>query len=210
MFGTEGVRQRALRSDSIRNRRAIIDTLEAILREGEEEATMSEVTRRSGFSPATVYRYFPTLKDLHKAFLLQIIEELYEQTQELEGYGAEKFEAILAIWLKVVERYGPAMVFARSKQGFMTRFYQGEPHVMALYRVWGQSIEEMLVEHDLPPESFPYAFMLYNSILNSREILDLQTATELSDGGLVRYFSTVFQSALEGMKSVELWVPEGY
>lgn len=193
-------RQRRVRSDSVRNEQALVRAVGELLREDPEAATMPTVADRAGLSLATAYRYFPTLDALHRRFMLSVVERLLEETENLHETGQERFVAILRRWLTVVDKYGPAMVLVRSREGFLTRLEQGEPQTVALDRIWGSAIRGIMAEEGVPPDRYDLALSLYNALLNSREILDLRVARGMDDEQLSSHLVRVFKGAVSGLK----------
>lgn len=192
-------RQRALRQDSIRNERALVEAVGQLLAEAPEDATMPAVAERAGLSLATAYRYFPTLDELHRRFMLSVVERADATTSGYQETGRALFERILTHWIDVVEVYGPAMVLVRSREGFLTRFQQGEGQAIALDRMWGRAIRDMMADAGVPAERYPLALALYNTLLNSREILDLRAAAGMEKSELVAHLSRVYRAALKGL-----------
>ncbi|GAA2175910.1 TetR family transcriptional regulator [Agrococcus versicolor] len=192
-------RRRAPRQDAIRNERALVAAVGELLREDPEEATMPAVAERAGLSLATAYRYFPTLEQLHRRFMLSVVEHADATTTDFEQRGRELFERILAHWIDVVSVYGPAMVLVRSREGFLVRLEAGEGQASALDRMWGRAIRDLMREAGVAESRYPLALGLYNALLNSREILDVRDATGMADGALVQHLSRVYRAALRGL-----------
>ncbi|WP_144720980.1 TetR/AcrR family transcriptional regulator [Agrococcus jejuensis] len=192
-------RRRAPRQDAIRNEQALVDAVGALLREAPDEATMPAVAARAGLSLATAYRYFPTLDQLHRRFMLSVVERADATTSAYPERGQALFERILAHWIDVVEVYGPAMVLVRSREGFLTRFGHGEGQAVALDRMWGRAIRDLMVDSGVPESRYPLALTLYNALLNSREILDVRAATGMAGDELVSHLSRVYRAALQGL-----------
>ena len=193
-------RQRRLRQDSIRNQQELVVAVGELLREDPDSATMPAVAERAGLSLATAYRYFPTLDELHRKFMLSVIDELYESTKTLQSHGLDLFKDTMAQWLKVVAEYGPAMVLVRSREGFLTRLKAGEPHACALERVWGPPIGQLLAEATIDGSQLPYALSLFNAMFNSREIMDFRAVEGMPDGQLVQRCGRLYWSALQGLR----------
>jgi len=193
-------RQRALRQDAVENKRELIRAVGELLRENPEEATMPAVAERAGLSLTTAYRYFPTLGDLHKTFMLSVIAQLGEVTSLLKSSGTIRFKEILYHWMQVVDMYGPAMVRVRSREGFLTRYHAGESHTRAMEQVWGKAIRGMLAERDIPSHAFPLALTVFNALANSREVIDIREATGMDYTQAAKYFSKLYQAALEALK----------
>lgn len=192
-------RQRALRQDAIRNERVLIEAVGQLLAESPEHATMPAVAERAGLSLATAYRYFPTLDQLHRRFMLSVVERADATTSAYQERGRALFERILGHWIDVVEVYGPAMVLVRSREGFLTRFHEGEGQATALSHMWGLAIRDLMAEAGVAEERYPLALALYNTLLNSREILDLRAAAGMDKPELVAHLSRVYRAALVGL-----------
>ena len=193
-------RQRRLRQDSIRNQQELVVAVGELLREDPDSATMPAVAERAGLSLATAYRYFPTLDELHRKFMLSVIDELYESTKTLESTGMDLFKETMAQWLRVVAEYGPAMVLVRSREGFLTRLKAGEPHACALERVWGPPVRQLLKEAGIDGRQLPYALSLFNAMFNSREIMDFRAVEGMPDEQLVQRCSRLYWGALQGLR----------
>nr|WP_277603969.1 TetR/AcrR family transcriptional regulator [Agrococcus sp. ARC_14] len=169
------------------------------MEESPEEATMPTVAERAGLSLATAYRYFPTLDQLHRRFMLSVVERAHATTSTYEERGRALFERILDHWIDVIEVYGPAMVLVRSREGFLTRFSEGEGQAMALDGMWGRAIRDLMAEAGVGEERYPLALALYNTLLNSREILDLRAGGRMEKPELVAHLSRVYRAALGGL-----------
>ncbi|MFF2319136.1 TetR/AcrR family transcriptional regulator [Arthrobacter sp. NPDC058097] len=193
-------RQRRLRQDSIRNQQELVVAVGELLREDPDSATMPAVAERAGLSLATAYRYFPTLDELHRKFMLSVIDELHESTKTLQSTGMDLFRGTMAQWLQVVAEYGPAMVLVRSREGFLTRLKAGEPHARALERVWGPPIRQLLEEANIDGNQLPYALSLFNAMFNSREIMDFRAVENIPDEQLVERCSRLYWSAIQGLR----------
>ncbi|MFE4836269.1 TetR/AcrR family transcriptional regulator [Arthrobacter sp. NPDC056691] len=196
-------RQRRLRQDSIRNQQELVVAVGELLREDPDSATMPAVAERAGLSLATAYRYFPTLDELHRKFMLSVIDGLYESTRGLQSNGMDRFKDTMAQWLKVVAEYGPAMVLVRSREGFLTRLRAGEPHARALERVWGPPVRQLLEEANIDGSQLPYALSLFNAMFNSREIMDFRAVESMPDGQLVQRCSRLYWNALQGLRGTK-------
>ncbi|WP_240423705.1 TetR/AcrR family transcriptional regulator [Microbacterium halotolerans] len=195
-------RKRRLRSDAIRNERELVAAMGSLLKESPQTATMPAVAKAAGLSPATAYRYFPTLDALHRRFMLSTIEELQEATADLRSSGSERFGDVLRCWLDILSEYGSAMVHVASREGFLTRLKADEPHTRAIKAAWGEAISGMLAECGEEPSMLDLALALFNSMVNAREILDLRASSGLSDEQVVAYLTAAFAGALTGLRAV--------
>lgn len=196
-------RQRAVRQDAVRNKAQLVRAVGELLAADPAEALMPAVAERAGLSLTTAYRYFPTMDHLHREFMLSVIHRLQQETSLLTSTGTARFEEILHQWVRIVSQYGEAMVIVRSREGFLTRYGQGEAHTLAMAQAWGEAIRGMLEERGIAAGQFPWALTLFNALVNSREILDARTAAGFSDRQLVQHFSTLYQASLEGIRKPE-------
>lgn len=194
-------RQRAVRQDAVRNKAELVRAVGELLMSDPDHALMPAVAERAGLSLTTAYRYFPTMDHLHREFMLSVIRRLHDETSLLTSTGTARFDEILHHWVRIVSHYGEAMVIVRSREGFLTRYLHGEAHTLAIAQVWGEALRGMLEERGMQPSRFPSALTLFNTLVNSREILDARTALGLSDRQLVQHFSTLYQAALEGIRN---------
>jgi AcrR family transcriptional regulator len=87
-----------LRADQVAlTRQRVIDAVVELTAEAGAELTVAEVARRSGISPATIYRHFPTRDDLVSAAANDRI--LLGVPAETDQFGAEQLRAhLLALW----------------------------------------------------------------------------------------------------------------
>ncbi|GAA1019897.1 TetR family transcriptional regulator [Acrocarpospora pleiomorpha] len=192
-------RKRRLRRDAIRNEKQLVAAVGTLLREAPAMATMQAVAEQAGLSLATAYRYFPTLDALNRRFMLSVIEELQQATADLHSTGTERFKDILRLWLDVLREYGPAMVHVSSREGFLTRLEAGEKHTNAIKAVWGSAISQMLDEEGISQRRLAFALGIFNSLVNSREILDLRATTSMTDEQLVSHLTAVYRGAIGGL-----------
>lgn len=194
-------RQRAVRQDAVRNKAELVRSVGELLMSDPDRALMPAVAEHAGLSLTTAYRYFPTMDHLHREFMLSVIRRLQDETSLLTSSGTARFEEILHHWVRIVSHHGDAMVIVRSREGFLTRYLHGEAHTLAIAQVWGEALRGMLEERDMSVNRFPSALTLFNTLVNSREILDIRTAMGLTDRQLVQHFSTLYQAALEGIRN---------
>ncbi|MEU4426417.1 helix-turn-helix domain-containing protein [Actinoplanes sp. NPDC024001] len=71
-----------LRADAARNRTRILDAAEAVFAELGPTASTEEVARRAGVAIGTVFRHFPTKKDLLAAIMKRLLAQLVADAGE--------------------------------------------------------------------------------------------------------------------------------
>src|ERR1700755_2827819 len=70
------------RSDAQRNRERLLAAATEAFREADEQVSLEEVARRAGVGIGTLYRNFPTRKDLLVAVYIGEIEEVVKADEE--------------------------------------------------------------------------------------------------------------------------------
>src|SRR2546423_15626534 len=71
-------RERAQRSDAVRNRKRVIKAARSVMARDGLDAQMEEIARRAHVGVGTVYRHFPTKDDLVEALAFERFERLAE------------------------------------------------------------------------------------------------------------------------------------
>ncbi|MGC4744345.1 TetR/AcrR family transcriptional regulator [Micromonospora sp. DT201] len=72
----------SLRADAQRNRARILDAAEAVFAEFGTRASTEEVARRADVAIGTVFRHFPTKRDLLVAIMKRLLAQLVEEAEE--------------------------------------------------------------------------------------------------------------------------------
>jgi AcrR family transcriptional regulator len=70
-----------LRADAERNRRQLVETARAVFAERGLDAPLDEIARRAGVGNATLYRRFPTRRDLIGAVFLDTLRQVVEASE---------------------------------------------------------------------------------------------------------------------------------
>jgi AcrR family transcriptional regulator len=92
----------AKRTDALRNRERVLQAARAAFAEGGTEVSMAEVIRRSGVGSATVYRNFPSRRELLEAILDGEINDFCDAASTIAGDTAA---ARLTAWLRQLGDY---------------------------------------------------------------------------------------------------------
>jgi AcrR family transcriptional regulator len=99
------------RADALRNRQRIIEAARAAFAESGPETSMAEVARRSGVSPATLYRNFESRHELLEALLTDEVDEVCAAAATVEGVGpAERLTAWLRRFFQYVTTKRPVVI----------------------------------------------------------------------------------------------------
>lgn len=190
------------RRDTVRNKRRLLNAAGELLREDPKNASMPAIADKAQLSVATAYRYFPTLEELHSAYLHSVLVNLRDYTLASPLHGTALFEDVIARWVKLLETYGPAMIQVRSKEGFLTRLHAHDEVIQTVHDAWERPIREVLRELGVPEEHFDFALMFYNSMFDPREINDmLHNRGTLSQEGVLHTLIQAYYGALRGMSA---------
>ncbi|HKU26165.1 MAG TPA: TetR/AcrR family transcriptional regulator, partial [Candidatus Sulfotelmatobacter sp.] len=78
---------------------------------------MADIAKEANVSPATAYRYFPTLEDLHSEYLFSVVLNLRDYSLASSLSGKRIFHDVVRAWIGVLDTYGKAMTQIRSRNG---------------------------------------------------------------------------------------------
>lgn len=89
-----------MRADARRNYERLLSAADEVFTERGADASLEEVARRAGVGIGTLYRHFPTRRDLTEALIRDWAEDLAAQARAL----AERHDpaTALAEWLRVI------------------------------------------------------------------------------------------------------------
>jgi AcrR family transcriptional regulator len=92
----------AKRTDALRNRERVLQAAREAFAEGDAEVSMAAIIRRAGVGSATVYRNFPSRRELLEAILGEEIKGVCDAAATIAGDTAE---ARLTAWLRRFSDY---------------------------------------------------------------------------------------------------------
>jgi AcrR family transcriptional regulator len=90
------------RTDALRNRERVLQAAREAFAEGGAAVSMAEIIRRSGIGSATVYRNFPSRRDLLEAVYVEEVNEVLAAASTITG---ETAQARLMAWLRRFSQY---------------------------------------------------------------------------------------------------------
>ncbi|MFD3485575.1 TetR/AcrR family transcriptional regulator [Streptomyces sp. NPDC058665] len=189
---------RKLRSDTRRNRRRLLEAVGELARESPDQLTMQAVASRAEIGPATAYRYYSSMDDVLAAYVLSVVEELRDFSEESTAQGRPLFDAVVDKWVDLLAEHGPALVRLRSRRGYLERLHNGNEIITALRDGWTEPVRGLLDDLGLPAEMLEYALFLSNMIFDPREIQDLLQETGLSRREVITRLSEAYRGALRG------------
>jgi AcrR family transcriptional regulator len=194
-------RTSSTRSDAIRNRRGLLAAAGELLREAPDTVTVLAVARRAGLSPATAYRYFPTLEQLRAAYLHEVVLALRDYSQACGATGTDLFEETLHEWGRLLEEHGTAMVALRSRRGFLERLRANDDVITTVRDAWERPIRAVMATLNTPPEYFDHALQLCNLLVDPREILDL-LATGMTMPHVLDHLTRTYYGAITAWTNI--------
>ena len=121
-----------LRSDAIRNRKAILGAARELFADS-AEVSMCEVARRAGVGQATLYRNFPD----HQALAAEVLVEQLERITELAAECADDPDAFFVLLRSLVERMADTYALgelARGDAGAGSQLERDRQHIAGLMK----------------------------------------------------------------------------
>lgn len=187
-----------LRRDALRNIGQLLRATGDLLRSNPSEASMQNIAEKANVSPATAYRYFPTLQHLHTEFLYSILVAVRDFSFGSQARGTQLFEAVCLNWVETLEMYGPALTQIRSTQGFLERLDVDDSVATVIRDTWERPVREVLRELGISEKHTRHCLFLSNTLLDSREIGDLLQTEGLTRKQLAFLLSEAFYGAARG------------
>ncbi|NJP69121.1 TetR/AcrR family transcriptional regulator [Streptomyces spiramenti] len=92
-----------LRADAARNRDRIVAAAREVFAAEGQKAPLDEIARSAGVGNATLYRHFPTRRDLVVAVVRDVSERAADRAEEALAAGVDPFEALRGLFLAGVE-----------------------------------------------------------------------------------------------------------
>jgi AcrR family transcriptional regulator len=162
-----------VRRDAERNRARLIDAAEVLLTRSPTLVTMGEVAREAGLSPATAYRYFPSIEDLLDAFLQEVVTGLRDFSHDCAARGHRLHHEVVDEWIRLIRVHGAGMIQTRSRRGYLSRLHEQDPVIVAAREAWERPIRVIMRLENIPDDRFEVALFLHNILFDPREIVDL-------------------------------------
>jgi AcrR family transcriptional regulator len=176
----------------------LIDAMEELLNAGKLPATMSDLGKAAGMSTATTYRYFQSLEEVTQAYLIRIMTELRDFSVTREETGTALLYVISRFWVDVVIEHGQVLVQVRSRKGFLERMHRQVASTVLGVEARRRALLGALSESGLPSTMLEDAAMLYNTMFDPRDILDLINIRSLDADRVTHVLISSFVGALKG------------
>jgi AcrR family transcriptional regulator len=189
--------RRRMRSDTARNRRALVQAAGRLFAATTEPVTMVDIARAAEVSTATAYRQFTSVEEVLSAFRYSVGLELREYAVTLTGPGSERLLAVSRRWVDLVVEHGRAMVGHRSPQGYLERLRAGVEYLTVQADALADPLTETVAQMGLRALG-DEALFLWNMLFDPREILDLVDTAGLTPVQTADRLTATLRGALAG------------
>jgi len=180
------------------SRQLLVRVNARLLKRGTPSANMTELARSAGVSTSTAYRHFASLDDVAQEHRTQVLIELRDFGAQQPEIGRELLSALSRRWVDLVMEHGHVLVTARSQRGFYERIANAIPSTVLAREARRKALFGVLDELGLPPTLEEDAAMLYNTLFDPRDILDLLNLRGFSPVRVTELLLAAFLGALDG------------
>jgi AcrR family transcriptional regulator len=161
------------RADSRRNRARLLAAAGEELQRG-RQFTLADVAERARLSTATAYRHFSSAEEVVAAYVGGFWDDVDARARAI---AADDFPAFCRAWVDAVLEWGPALVYLRSRDGFLARRAAADPRVGRLLAVVEPRIQaELRAAGTSCSSELSYVLAVWNALADPREVLDQRQA----------------------------------
>ncbi|MBX5272718.1 TetR family transcriptional regulator [Rhizobium sp. NLR17b] len=182
----------------MQRREQLIDAMERMLSDGKLPATLADLAKAASMSTATAYRYFQSLEEVSQAYLVRIMTELRDFSVPREETGSALLYIVSRFWIGVVIEHGQVLVQVRSRRGFLDRLRRQVSSTVLGVEARRRALLGVLAENDLPASMLEDAAMLYNTMFDPREILELINLRSMDPDRVNHVLISSFVGAMRG------------
>lgn len=183
---------------TIARRTQLTDAMGRLLHGGKLPATMVELAKAAGMSTATAYRHFQSLDEVTQAYLVRVMSKLRDFSVARRETGTDLLRVVSTYWITIIQEHGPVLVQIRSRRGFYDRLRQRVESTELGFEARRRALVGVLDELGLPPGMLEDAAMLYNTMFDPRDVLDLMKLRGLDPDTTCRVLVAAFIGALRG------------
>lgn len=200
---------KAMRSDTERNRKNLIQAAARLFEVAEDPISMTEIANEAGVSVATAYRQFASVEEVLNAYRQEVGQLLLEYSEKQTGSGLENLEKVSRYWIKLVRQRGAAMVPMRNRRGYLERLWEGAEYLLVQANAVRPPLRAAMEEMDLP-DIGDKAVFLWNILFDPREIFDLIDTVGLSEKQVGGQLMSVLIGGLQGFAHANAFSVEDF
>lgn len=179
-------------------RTQILEALDHLVSEGKTPASLTELGHAAGLSTATTYRYFNSMDEVVRTYLVRVMSELRDYSDRQPETGVALLRKVSRFWIGMCELHGPVLVQIRSRVGFYERIQNATESTVVGLSARRRALVGTLEELNLSPGLIEDAGMLYNMMFDPRDILDTMKMRGVSPDNLTTLMVDSFTAALLG------------
>lgn len=179
-------------------RTQILEALDRLVSEGKMPQSLSDLGRAANLSPATTYRYFNSMDEVVRAYLVHVMSELRDYSDRQPEMGVALLHKISRFWIGMCDLHGPVLVQIRSRVGFYERIQNATESTVLGFVARRRALAGTLDELGLSAGLIEDAGMLYNMMFDPRDILDTMKSRDISPDALTTLMVDCFTGALRG------------
>ncbi|RAI41416.1 hypothetical protein CH341_21730 [Rhodoplanes roseus] len=157
-----------------------------------------DLAKFAEMSTATAYRYYQSLDEVAQAYLVRVMTELRDFDASRPETGRELLRVVSRHWVGMVLEHGPVLVQIRSRRGFFDRLHGKVTSTVRGHEARKRALCGVLAEENLPASMQDDAAMLYNTMFDPRDILDLVNLRGLGADHVTDVLIEAFVGALKG------------
>lgn len=189
-----------LRADARENREALLAAVERLLREG-RPFTLTALSDEAGVSRATTYRNFSSPDDAVEAYIHAFLDSWDERWRaDARVGGANEFDAVSEAWIELIAERSHALARTRSSEGFLKRAHGDDPIIGRVYAAVRPAVDKALAAGLLGTAEPDIVVMLWNLLLDPRELIDLAAFRGTSIGAVGRELLGLVYAAARGAR----------
>lgn len=163
--------------------RLVLGVADLVREHGSAPDRLADLAHVAGVSVSTAYRYFSSIDDAVRAYVLRLPEHAAEGFRRADRAGLapeERLHRWNRAWVRACLEHGGAATRLRSPVGFLHRRAEREPAVAYVC----DQVETLLAA--LTADPLP-ALVVWNAVSDPREVLDLRQTLHWSTEHIARF-----------------------
>lgn len=126
-------------------------------------ATMREISSRAGYSPGTIYSYFPTKERIYFAYFEMRQEQTFDEIDQIEGFEAFGFKESIQTYLELLlESFLPDREFVSGAfRAIMDSPMRSFSDLRPAREKFSDWVTSLIQQEDGDPEATPHALLSF-------------------------------------------------